>query len=195
MHPLDGASHPKTGLGSGLRPIRYGSADMGFRLLGWEWRGEASTSDVAVSGLMGESAASLREVVVAADRAVHELQIAVDSSRSRRGGAGEANRSAVEAEIARTLLQRAEGFRKDAAELLAILERAAAKLGPGDAGSDSPQAMPFARRSTDPGGAERLKGAPPSTWRGPERRGASSDAKMPDGATGNGKPMANEGAS
>ena len=143
---------------------------------------------------MGRSAASLSDVVAAADRAVHELQIAVESSSSKRAGR-RARRRAFEAEIARTLLQRAEGFRAEAADLLAILERAAARLGPDDASAAPAQGVPFARRSTDPGGAERLKGAPPSTWRGPERRRASSDEKMPDGATGNGKPMANEGAS
>ena len=142
---------------------------------------------------MGGSAASLREVVAAADRAVEELEAVVDHYKPRRGSGGRSDSPTFEAEIARTLLSRAESFRNEATELLGVLERAARKLGPEAAEEGAPQRVPFARRSTDPGGAERLRGAPPSTWRGPERRRETSDANMPD-ATGNGKPIANEGA-
>ncbi len=158
---------------------------MRFRLLGGDQRSTSSASTATVAGTMSGSAASLREVVAAADRAVIELEAVVDS---------QPDRTALEAEIARTLLLRAKGFRSEAAELLQILERALQKLGPDTRPATPPKGLPFNRRSTDPGGAERLKGAPSSTWRGPERRRSTVDANMADRITPNGNPTANEGA-
>ena len=169
---------------------------MGFRLLGRDQKSEASVSSVNVTGTMHGSAARLRDVVAATDQAVDELERVVQSQKPSQGEGSKPDRSALEAELAKSLLVRAQGFRNEASELLQILERAVAKLGPppGDPGTTSTQGAPFARRSTDPGGAERLRGAPPSTWRGPERRRPTPDEKMTDHATGNGNPLANEGA-
>lgn len=113
----------------------------------WSKRQPGTRADVA--GTLGESAGSLDEIVAATDRAVAELQAAVDAhGEAEEARPGVLDRAALERELARTLLERAEGLRREAKELSGILGRASTRLAkPSDAGPTAARSTPFARRS------------------------------------------------
>jgi hypothetical protein len=168
---------------------------MAFRRLGRGASNAASPTDSIVPGALSGAAAHLRAIVTATDRAVEHLEGVSADHRTGTGGRSKDHGQAIEAGLVDTLVSRARDLRDDAEQLMQVLESSLRTLGadPELLRATSPHAepLPFARRSTDPGGHERLQGAPGRDWLGPERRRAGTGANMPESATGNGKRIAN----
>jgi hypothetical protein len=144
----------------------FGSKDRDSRRQSTETRAD-------VAGTLRESAGSLGEIVLAADRAVAELRTAVDASGDADARPGGLDRAALERELARTLLERAEGLQREAKDLAGILDRASARLTKADgAHPREARSTPFARRTEGRPFARRPKPAP-----GPDATGDSPASK------------------
>ena len=168
---------------------------MGFRIR--PSRQSSSANSPQVFRTLSGSAASVRAIVDATEHAVYELQAEMASAEIGSPRSDLSSREELEAELTRTLLARAKDLKRQAQELMTILERAGEQLGDpaARARDDSGDPPPFNRRSTDPGSADRLNGElPSSVWDGPERRQETADAKMPNAATGNGKLNGDQGS-
>jgi hypothetical protein len=170
---------------------------MGFRIRPGKSRQSSSANSPQIFRTLSGSAASVRAIVDATENAVYELQAELASEEIGSSRSESMTREELEAELTRTLLTRAKDLKRQAQELMTILERAGQQLGDpaSEPRDDSAQPLPFNRRSTDPGSADRLNGElPPSVWDGPERRQATADAKMPNASTGNGKLSGDNGS-
>lgn len=156
-----------------------------MRLFNRETKRPESLRGEAVADVLRLAAARIDEIVKASDRAAADIRSASSERLTTKSGdGGQITRERIVAELAASLVERADGLRAEAAQLADVLTRASGRLGaaPGPAGPaaeamPTPESPDLTRRVSERFGsatAEESDRAPGS--RVPFKRRASTSA-------------------